>query len=206
MIIDPVRLPMDIERGVKGGPQFNTSVLMTDGGNTDTNQNWTLPLYRGNIGYGVQTKENLDDIINFFWARRGRLRGFLFRDWSDFKLTAQQIGVGDGVETDFQIVRTYTDTVLPFTRTITRPVENGTGLPTLHVSVNGVQLGLSSWSLQPFGVVRITVPPVAAAVITVDGVFDIPVQFATDMLEQEMWLEDVGAIPQIPIVEIRESA
>jgi uncharacterized protein (TIGR02217 family) len=206
MIIDPVRLPMDIERGVKGGPQFNTSVLMTDGGNTDTNQNWTLPLYRGNVGYGIQTKENLDAVINFFWARRGRLRGFLFRDWSDFKLTAQQIGVGDGIETDFQIVRTYADTVLPFTRTITRPVESGSGFPTLHVSVNGVQLGLSSWSLQPLGVVRITVAPAMGEVITVDGVFDIPVQFATDMLEQEMWLEDVGAIPQIPIVEIREAA
>lgn len=207
MIIDNIRLPQDIERGVKGGPQFNTSVLMTDGGNIDTNQNWQYPLYRGNIGYGVQTKDNLDTVINFFWARRGRWRGFLFRDWSDFKLVNQPVlGAVNGSNKDYQIIRRYTDSVLPFDRIITRPLENGTGEPTLHVSVDGVQINLSLWSLQPGGIVRFTVAPTVGQVITVNGVFDIPVQFATDFLEQEMWLEDVGSIPNIPIIEVREAA
>jgi len=206
MIIDAVRLPMDIERGVKGGPQFNTSVLMTDGGVTSTNQNWQYPLYRGAVGYGVQTREDLQDVMNFFWARRGRARGFLFRDWQDFLLVDEVLGTGDGAIDDFQIVRTYGDTIAPFVRPITRPIESGTGLPTLQVSIDGVQVGLSTWSLQTGGIVHFTVPPALGEIVTINGAFDIPVHFATDNLETVMELEDVGSVPLFPIAEVREGS
>ena len=81
MIIDNTRLPIDVERGAKGGPVFNTTINVSDGGAVSANQNWAYPLYRGDIGYGIQSKDNLNEVIEFFWARRGRLRGFLFRDW-----------------------------------------------------------------------------------------------------------------------------
>lgn len=205
MIIDAVRLPMDIERGTKGGPQFNTSVNMTDGGVTSTNQNWQYPLFGADISYGIQTKDNLDDVINFFWARRGRLRGFLFRDWSDFNLVNEPLaGAVDGVNKDYQINRNYADSVLPFVRKITRPIENGTGLDTLQVSVDGVQINLSLWSLQPLGIVRFTVAPTVGQVLTINGEFDVPVQFQQDRLITEMTLEDVGAIPALTVTEVRE--
>ena len=204
MIIDAVRLPLDIERGVKGGPQFSTSVLMTDGGVVSTNQNWQYPLWRGAVGYGVQTRDDLNAAISFFWARRGRARGFLFRDWSDFNLVDEVLGTGDGVVDDFQIVRNYGDTVAPFVRNITRPVESGTGLPTLQVSINGSQIGLSEWSLQPLGIVHFTIPPALGEIVTINGVFDIPVHFGSDTMETLMELEDVGSIPVFPIIEVRE--
>ena len=91
MIIDAVRMPVDVERGVRGGPQFSTIVNRTDGGALVTNQNWSYPLYRGQVGYGIQSKENLRDVIKFFYARRGRLRGFLFRDWSDYQFDGERM-------------------------------------------------------------------------------------------------------------------
>lgn len=199
MIIDAVRLPMDIERGVRGGPQFNTSVVMTDGGVVSTNQNWNYPLYKGQVGYGVQTRTNLTTVINFFWGRRGRWRGFLFRDWSDFNMSAEVLGTGNGVLVDFQVVKNYSDTVLPFTRKITRPYE-----PDLRVFKNGVEVSLALWSLQTGGIVRFTVAPAMGVIVTCTGTFDIPVQFATDQLDIEMELEDVGSVPQLPISEVRE--
>lgn len=204
MIIDAVRLPTTVEKGVRGGPMFNTSVLRTDGGVTSTNQNWVYPLYSGQAGYGIRTKEDMFDVLDFFYARRGRYRGFLFRDWSDYELVNEVIGTGDGVEDDFQIVRTYTDTISSFLRPISRPIEfNTTGGPDLNVYVGGVLQGLSAWSLQPGGIIHFTVPP-ASGSITINGEFDIPVQFGSDHLPLEMELWNVGTIPQIPIIEVRE--
>ena len=199
MIIDLVRLPIDVERGTKAGPLFNTSVLSTDGGVTSTNQNWSYPLIQGQVGYGLQSKANLDSVIAFFWARRGRFRGFLFRDWSDYTFTAQNIGTGNGSTQNFQIVKTYADTVLPFSRIIKRPIEAD-----LLVYLNGVLSAPANWTLLSGGIVRFTVAPAAAVVVTVSGTFDIAMQFATDQLEVEMEVWSAGAIPSIPIREVRE--
>lgn len=199
MIIDATRLPVDVERGVRGGPQFSTTVLRTDGGSLSTNQNWTYPLYRGQVGYGIQSKANLRDVLNFFYARRGRLRGFLFRDWSDYEFDLDEIGTGDGVETDFQCSRVYTDSILSFTRPITRPIESG-----LNVYDDGSLVDLSAWSLVSGGIIRFVTPPVTGHTITVSGEFDVPVHFAQDGLDLEMEVWNAGSIPNIPIEEVRE--
>lgn len=202
MVIDDTRLPQDVERGVKGGPQFNTIVLRSDGGNTDTNQNWQYPLYSGNVGYGIQSRQELDKVIRFFWARRGRLRGFLFRDWSDYQMELETIGTGDGSNRTFPIVKTYDDDVLSFARPIKRPIES-----TLTVYVNGAAVPDSHWSLQSGGVILfgVTHAPVAASSVAISGEFDIPVMFMTDKLDISMELWNAGSIPSIPIMEVRES-
>lgn len=201
MIIDDVRLPTNVEKGVRGGPQFNTVVLRTDGGTTQTNQNWQYPLYMGNIGYGIRMKEDLFDVINFFWARRGRLRGFRFRDWSDYELVDEVIGTGDGVTRDFQCTRVYDDLALPFTRKITRPVEDE-----CTVKVDGVTVSPSNWGVNSGGIIHFgpAATPALGATITISGNFDIPVHFGSDKLDVEMELWNVGSIPTIPIIEVRE--
>jgi uncharacterized protein (TIGR02217 family) len=201
MIIDNVRLPIDVERGARGGPQFNTTVNITDGGVVNTNQNWTYPLYVGTIGYGLQARDNFEQVVDFFWARRGRLRGFLFRDWSDYEMELELLGTGDGVNRDFQCVKIYADDVLPFTRPITRPIES-----TMTVYVNDVAVPGSHWSLLTGGIVRFTLAntPVAAATVKVSGEFNIPCRFMSDTLEVEMEVWNAGGIPSIPIMEVRE--
>lgn len=201
MIVDAVRLPIDVERGVRGGPQFSTIVNRTDGGSLVTNQNWSYPLYRGQVGYGIQSKTNLRDVISFFYARRGRLRGFLFRDWSDYEFDNDLIGTGDGSDTTFQAVRVYDDDVLPFTRIITRPVDDAN----MVVSVNGVDLAASAWSVTTGGIITFTSPPANGhAIRIVSGNFDVPCHFAMDTLDVEMEIWNAGSIPNIPIEEVRE--
>lgn len=199
MIIDAVRMPVDVERGVRGGPMFSTIVNRTDGGSLVTNQNWSYPLYRGQVGYGIQSKENLREVIKFFYARRGRLRGFLFRDWSDYQFDGETLGTGNGVATDFQLVRYYADSILPFTRPIKRPIES-----TLVIYDNGVAVSEANWSLVTGGIIRFSVAPVATHIITVQGEFDVPCHFATDALDVEMEIWNAGSIPNIPIEEVRE--
>lgn len=199
MIIDAVRMPVDVERGVRGGPQFSTIVNRTDGGSLVTNQNWSYPLYRGQVGYGIQSKDNLRDVIKFFYARRGRLRGFLFRDWSDYQFDGETLGTGNGSNTDFNCVRYYADDVLPFTRPIKRPIES-----TLVVYANGVAVSEANWSLVTGGIIRFGVAPANGVVITLQGEFDIPCHFAQDTLDVEMEIWNAGSIPNIPIEEVRE--
>lgn len=202
MIIDPVRLPVDVERGVRGGPQFSTTVLRTDGGNLSTNQNWTYPLYRGQVGYGIQSKANMFDVMNFFYARRGMFRGFLFRDWSDYEFQNDLIGTGDGSDVTFQARRVYDDTVAPFYRPITRPIDDAN----LVVSVNDSVVSAADWSVNTTtGIITFTTPPANGhSVRIVSGYFDVPVHFATDRLETEMEVWNAGSIPNLPIEEVRE--
>jgi uncharacterized protein (TIGR02217 family) len=199
MIIDAVRMPVDVERGVRGGPQFSTIVNRTDGGSLVTNQNWSYPLYRGQVGYGIQSKDNLRDVIKFFYARRGRLRGFLFRDWSDYQFDGEALGTGNGATTDFSCIRYYDDSILPFTRPVKRPIES-----TLMVYDNGVAVSEANWSLITGGIIRFGVAPLNGHVITLQGEFDIPCHFASDTLDVEMEIWNAGSIPNIPIEEVRE--
>lgn len=201
MIVDAVRMPIDVERGVRGGPQFSTTVNRTDGGSLVTNQNWAYPLYKGQVGFGIQSKDDLKNVINFFYARRGGLRGFLFRDWSDYEFDNDLIGTGDGSDSTFQAVRIYGDDVLPFTRIITRPVDDSD----MVVSVNGVNVSAATWSITTGGIVTFTSPPPNGhAIRIVTGTFNVPCRFASDLLEVEMEIWNAGSIPNIPIEEVRE--
>ena len=197
--IDNVRLPEDVERGVQGGPMFNTIVVNTEGGGTDTNQNWQYPLFLGDVGYGIQDVDDFQDVIAFFYARRGRARGFLYKDWSDYTFTASTLGTGDDVETDFQVVKIYSDTILPFSRKLTRPIESS-----MTVYANGTPISDANWSLVSGGIVRIPVPPVGGVVITATGEFDIPVHFSNDRLNVVLETFMAGTIPSIGIIEVRE--
>jgi uncharacterized protein (TIGR02217 family) len=199
MIIDNVRLPIDVERGVKGGPMFSTTVNVSDGGAVSANQNWSYPLYVGNVGYGIQTKENLHEVLDFFWARRGRLRGFLFRDWADYEMVNEPLGTGDGVIQNFQCIRRYNDTVIPFDRPLKYPIES-----TMTVYKDAVPVSGSAWSLLSTGEVRFNTAPLLGEVITASGEFNIACRFTQDMLEINMEIWNVGSIPSIGIMEVRE--
>lgn len=202
MIIDAVRLPEDVERGVEGGPRFDTIVNISDGGIPDTNQNWVYPLFFGNVSYGIQSREDFERVRNFFWARRGRLRGFLFKDWSDYYVEDQIIGTGDGTTRNFQAVKTYPDDILPFTRPLTRIVDDST----LRVSVNGVELSDSNVGVLDGGIIRVgpSAPVLGAVIRIIYAEFDIPVMFDTDQMLVTMQTFEAGEIPKLGIREVRE--
>ncbi len=115
MSFDDIRLPLDIERGVKVSPEFAVSrVRLTSGfSRTLLRQNFATRMW--NIAYGLQglTGIALDDgllaIYQFYMARGGILNSFRMRDWLDFQLVQEVIGTGNDVEFQFQIQLTHTD-------------------------------------------------------------------------------------------------
>lgn len=220
---DDVRLPIFIERGAKGGPGFNTTVKELASGREKRNQNWSRSRGRWDIGFAIDDLDGLRPILGFFYARRAKARGFRFKDWADFELERQWIGAGDGSTQIFPIFKRYEPSgPAPFDRAITRPVR-GTAKVWLDGALqallpDGWDTGMppSPRPMPAAGQVAVdfntgevlfgTAPagPPAAAMIEAECEFDIPVRFDIDELGLELRGGGLGAIPAVPIVELKE--
>jgi uncharacterized protein (TIGR02217 family) len=49
----------------------------------------------------------IDELIAFFRARRGKAYSLRFKDWTDYKANGQLLGTGDDALTQFQLVKHY---------------------------------------------------------------------------------------------------
>ena len=205
------RFPTAISRAAHGGPERRTDVVVLGSGAEERNARWADSRRSYNAGYGVKSLNDLHAVIAFFEERRGRLHGFRWRDPTDWKScppestpTAldQPIGTGDGTTAAFQLAKTYGATLNPWTRAIRKPVAG-----TILVAVAGTtQTPGTAYTADPAtGVVTLLAGhiPAAGEAITAGFEFDVPVRFDTDKLEISIQGFRHGAIPSIPIVEIR---
>ena len=206
-----ILFPLDIALKSAGGPQRRTDVVALGSGAEERNTRWAHSRRRYDAGYGVKTFEALSQVIAFFEERRGRLYGFRWRDRLDHSsagpdaavsATDQTIGIGDGVTANFQLRKTYGSLYSPYQRPIAKPV---TGSVRVAVGAtecaNGTDFTLDATT----GLVTFLaghIPPNGAAV-TAGFLFDVPVRFDTDYLEVDYSAFAAGAIPKIPLVEIR---
>jgi uncharacterized protein (TIGR02217 family) len=205
------RFPTAISRAAHGGPERRTDVVVLGSGAEERNARWADSRRSYNAGYGVKSLDDLHAVIAFFEERRGRLIGFRWRDPTDWKSCApegtpsaldQSIGTGDGTTAAFQLVKTYGSTFNPWTRAITKPVAGSVlvavaGITQAPGTAFTVDTATGVVTFQPGHV------PAAAAAITAGFEFDVPVRFDTDKLEINLQGFRHGAIPSIPIVEIR---
>ena len=99
-----VRFPDNIAYGATGGPEFATTVVATGSGHEKRNVNWSEARGRWDVASGLKKQAQIDELIAFFRARRGKAYGFRFKDWTDYKATGQLLGTGDGTQTEFQLV------------------------------------------------------------------------------------------------------
>src|SRR4051812_33839942 len=81
-----VQFPTGISYGAIGGPGFNTTILPLASGYEKRNQNWERARGEWDVAHGLRTQAELNLLKSFFYARRGRLFGFRFKDWIDYRL------------------------------------------------------------------------------------------------------------------------
>ena len=211
MSFHEVRFPTDISRGAVGGPERRTDVVVLGSGHEERNSRWADSRRSYNAGYGVKSLDDLHAVIAFFEERRGRLYGFRWRDHADWKsctpgqvpsATDQIIGSGDGTTSEFLLCKAYGSAHAPWSREIRKPVEGS-----VVVAVDGVLQteGVAITIDITNGIVAFEpdhIPPTGAQ-ITAGFAFDVPVRFDSDKLEVNLQGFQHGAIPSIPIVEIR---
>jgi uncharacterized protein (TIGR02217 family) len=203
---DDVSFPLAVGKGARVSPGFSTQIVTTASGHEQRNADWASGRLKYDAGPGVRSDADLQTLIAFFRARRGAARGFRFRDPYDFSsngmtgaITAadQALGTGDGVRTEFPLVKRY-GTIEPEVRRITRPA---TG--TVLVALGGAAQA-SGWSLLAGGSVSFTTPPGAGVAVSAGFFFDVPVRFAEDSLNVDAQTWSAGDAPDVPLIEVRE--
>ncbi|KZK96448.1 hypothetical protein PsAD5_02641 [Pseudovibrio sp. Ad5] len=200
------RFPPDISLGARGGPERKTQVVVRANGRETRNQQWADSRRRYNAAKGVRSVNDLHKVVEFFEERRGRMFAFRWKDWADFKscppgdaisATDQVLGVGDGVQKEFQLVKTYGATFQPYTRKILLPADTAP----VVVAVGGapaVGFVLDETS----GLITFASAPPAGEDVTAGFEFDVPARFDTDMLELTLNAHVQGSVTNIPIVEV----
>jgi uncharacterized protein (TIGR02217 family) len=204
MAFHEVSLPARLAFGSSGGVERRTDVVTLASGYERRSTPWSQGRRRYLIGSGLRSLDDMAALTAFFEARRGRLYGFRFRDFADFKscgpggtvsATDQMIGTGDGVRRTFALCKAYGDQA----RDIRKPVVGSVG-----VALNGAEPAASAWSVDATtGQVTFVVPPISGALVTAGFQFDTPVRFDGDRIEVTLESFGAGRMVAMPLIEIR---
>lgn len=202
MAFHEVRLPARLAFGSTGGVERRTEITTLGSGFERRSTPWAEGRRRYLIGAGLRSLDDMAALTAFFEARRGRLYGFRFRDFADFKscapgeavaATDQRIGVGDGVRRTFWLCKAYGD----HERRIAKPVEGS-----VRAAVGGVETG-SFVVDHATGEVTLATAPVVGAEVTAGFVFDVPVRFDADRIEVTLESFGAGRMVAMPLIEVR---
>jgi uncharacterized protein (TIGR02217 family) len=206
-----ILFPLDIALRSAGGPQRRTDVVTLGSGAEERNARWAHSRRRYDAGYGIKTFDALSQVLAFFEERRGRLYGFRWRDRLDHSSTApgaavtpidQILGTGDGTEKAFQLCKTYGAVYLPYQRPIAKPVPRSVRVAVAETEMQeGTHFSVDATT----GVITFLPGhiPASGAAVSAGFLFDVPVRFDIDYLEMDLSAFAAGAIPKIPVVEIR---
>jgi uncharacterized protein (TIGR02217 family) len=207
MAFHEVRFPDNISRGARGGPERRTQIVELGSGDEERNASWANSRRRYDVAYGVRRADDLAAVVAFFESRNGRLHGFRYKDWADYKSglpsqaitpTDQQIGTGTGALKTFPLAKRYISGAQSWTRTIAKPVAG-----TVRVALGMVEQ-MSGWTVDATtGVVTFITAPGNGVIIRAGFEFDVPVRFDTDVLDVTLDIERLGSITSIPLLELR---
>jgi len=207
MAFHDVQFPAAISYGSSGGPQFKTTILELSSGYEKRNVDWSLVRAAYDVSHGIKTKPDMDAIRSFFYARQGRAYGFRFKDWGDFELARQSIGVTDGATLAYQIYKRYSSGVTDFDRNLTKIV-----LASVTLWVNSTVIAEGSGAGEYAVDLATGIVTLGSALAATTGQdveitcqFDVPVRFDTDHLNSSHDFYEVESWDAIPLVEVRDT-
>lgn len=204
-----VRFPASLSFGSLGGPERRTDVVTLANGFEERNTPWAHSRRRYDAGVGMRSLDDVETMVAFFEARQGQLYGFRWKDWSDFRsckasgevtFQDQILGQGDGVQTEWQLVKTYASGGYDYTRPVKKPV-----LGTVLVGFDGIALQEGvDWEVDPeLGMISFGDAPDTGVEITAGYEFDVPVRFDVETIQTSVASFQAGNVPNVPVVEVR---
>lgn len=208
MAFHEVRLPARLAFGSTGGVERRTEIVTLGSGFERRSTPWAQGRRRYLIGANLRSLDDMAAFTAFFEARRGRLYGFRFRDFVDFRSCApsgaitpldQSLGVGDGVRTIFELSKLYGEGEAAPDRRIHKPVDGS-----VRVAVDGGEVDLSAFDVDlTTGAVTLAAPPAAGAAVTAGFEFDVPVRFDADRIDVTLESFAAGRMAAVPLIEVR---
>ncbi len=116
-----VNLPDFLALYAKGGPIFSTNIIQTQSGREVRIPNKYQAIHQYVITDCYLNQKQFEEFNSFFRARFGMTYGFRLKDYSDYMCNSQKIEVDNNNK--FQLIKTYSDEISPYTRIITKPID-----------------------------------------------------------------------------------
>jgi uncharacterized protein (TIGR02217 family) len=171
------RLSDEVELGAIRRDTMNLEVARSDSGHEDRNRLWSQFLREYEITYPIQQRNGqpsdaLQQVYNAFLASGGGEDSFDFQDWRDYQATDELFGVGDGAETEFSLIKSYTFGVRTHTRRVYRPVS------AITIEADGVLVNAADYTVDyELGTITFDAAPANEVEVTWSGEFNVPVRF-----------------------------
>jgi uncharacterized protein (TIGR02217 family) len=162
--------------GFQFRPRFKNEIVANAGGDEFPFRHWTFPLHDCQVTVGPRRDDEIDELLDFFFATGGSYYGFRVKNYGDFKsCRPSQTPAGDDQPTvalggdEFQMVKRYTVGAVTQDRHILKPVAGS-----VIVFDNGSPA--SSYTVDTTtGIIDFSVAP--AGPVTWGGEFDLPMRF-----------------------------
>lgn len=204
-----VRFPVALSFGSVGGPERRTDVVAISNGFEERNAPWAHSRRRYDAGVGMRSLDDIDLLIAFFEARFGQLYAFRWKDWSDYRTCKpsqsisafdQNLGMGDGVQTTFQLTKTYRSGDHEYVRPIRKPVA---GTIKVALGSDAITEGEDFSLDETTGILTFATPPETGVPVSAGFELDVPVRFDTDRIQTSVASFNAGDVPNVPILEVR---
>lgn len=163
--------------GWSGGPEFKTNIIELANGHERRNGGWAQGRHRYMLPFNNIEPDQYRAVRQMFEVCRGQLHAFLYRDRLDAVAVNEIIAAGDGVTTEFQLVKTSVIDGILYRRIVTAFADEDV----IELLVNGAPAGAYVLD-RDRGLVRFSTPPGVGLTIAWSGPFAVWVRFANDWL------------------------
>lgn len=192
-----VVMPEDLSVGFISRPTFSTDKNVMVNGQESRFPNRSMVIHRYTFDQENVETSMIAALRAFWFSRRGDFHAFLMKDWADFELKDEMIGLGDGIANSFQAQKVY-GTDVPYVRILRHLI------PGFTIKLSDVVVNPADY-VEAEGIVTFDTPPGSGA-ITITGGFYVPVRFDGDQFpvavpygdRNVMTVQGVEAIEIVP--------
>ena len=160
--------------------------------------------------YGGLGASSLQSLMGLFLQCQGQYGSFLYYDPTDYSVSAQAFGTGDGTTTAFQLQRTlggFSEAVVaPVLATTTLYFPGGSSVSAVApvIEDNGGVVSSSAYTISnPGGVVTFTTAPASGHALTWTGYFGYLCRFDADDVDFEQFMSNLWRAQSVKFRSLR---
>lgn len=185
-------------------PEVTRTAIWSTTNKTSVNQreyrtaNMSYPRYKVKLNFEVLRQSfglaEMTILAGFINQRFGGFDSFLWTDPDDNTVNLQTIGVGDGVNKTFQLVRNFGGFV--------EPVYDTNATPMIYVAGVIKSFG-GDYSVSSTGVVSLTAAPALGSVVAWTGTFYRRMCFVSDRIEFSQFLPKLWSLKALELISVK---
>lgn len=183
---------------VKRAPLWKTRAQQAISGKETRLADWSYPAWRWELTFdflrATPAASEFQSLAGFFNQCQGAFGTFLYTDVDDNAVLGQSLGVGDGVTTAFQLVRSFGGFI--------EPVLAPNVVSTVYLS--GIAQSPSAYSVSAAtGLLTFTAAPISGAAIAADFSYYFRCRFAEDTVDFEKFMATLYRAQKLAFVSLK---